>query len=57
MERWSELALGTNIQFLFVHMQFNLLNEAISEAGLLAMQQWLHKTTSSTTSEKSCVSN
>lgn len=38
MERWSELALGTYIQFLFVHMQFNLLNGAKSEAGLAAIQ-------------------
>lgn len=38
MERCSELALGSWIQFLFVHMQFYLLNEAKSEAGPMAVQ-------------------
>ncbi len=37
MERWGELALGTYIQFHFAHMQFYLLNEAKSEAGLLTI--------------------
>lgn len=35
MERWSELALG--IKFLFVHMQFYLLNGGRNEGGLVAM--------------------
>lgn len=37
MERCRELALGTFIQRLFVHMQFYLLNEAKSEARQVAL--------------------
>lgn len=38
MERWGEPALGAYIQFLSVHMQFYLLNEAESEVRLVATQ-------------------
>lgn len=38
MERCGELALGADIQFLFVHMQFYLLTEARSEVRPVAIR-------------------
>lgn len=37
MEMWSELALGTYIQFLLVHLQFSLFNEASSDTELVGV--------------------